>query len=180
MCQARAQTESARLRYRSAFWRLWPYVDGSLFWQRQENTFGEIRNLSEVNRNAQWGFQIGLNWNVFDGLSSAGSVKSAAAGVEQARQVERLEELNLAVGIREALVAIKNAREEIAAAEQGVGLAEENLRLQQALYKNGGGTIIELNTAQSALTKARSDQVDARISLHLALGLLDRAVGTEK
>jgi outer membrane protein TolC len=179
--QTRAQVRSARLRDRSAFWNLWPTVEGGLSYQKATANFGGIANLDSFDSpNATWGLSIGLNWNVFDGLASIGGLKTAGANVAIARESQRQEELNAAVGIREALVAIRNAREGMAAAEHGVSLAEENLRLQQALYENGGGTILDLNTAQAALTKARIDSVDAGISLRLAVALLDRAVGAER
>jgi outer membrane protein TolC len=178
---ARAEVRSAQLRDRSAFWNLWPTLEGSLTYQKTSTNSDAIWNPSSLtDRDAAWGLSIGLNWNVFDGLASIGSHKSAGADVAIARESQRQEELNAAVGVREALIAIKNAREGMAAAGEGVSLAEENLRLQQALYENGGGTILDLNTAQAALTKARIDQVDAGISLHLAVAQLDRAVGAER
>lgn len=178
---AREQIRSARYRDRSAFWNLWPTLDGSLSYQKISATFGEISDLGELkNHDATWGLSIGLRWNVFDGLASIGGIKTSRAEVAVAREAARQEELNAAVGIREALVAIKNAREGITASEHGVSLAEENHRLQQALYENGGGTILDLNTAQAALTKARIDEVDAKISLHIAVAQLDRAIGTER
>jgi outer membrane protein TolC len=63
------------------------------------------------------------------------------------------------------------------AAEEAVALAEENFKLQQALYQNGAGTILELNNAQVDRTKAKNALVEATISLHLANAQLDRALG---
>jgi outer membrane protein len=178
---SRAQLRAAQKLHRSAFWDLWPTIGGSLFYEKQDASFSRISNLGDLtNEQASWGLSIGLNWNIFDGLGRLGSLKTATANETIARESVRQAELDAAVGIREALVATRNAREGIVAAEQGVGLAEENLRLQQALYENGGGTILDLNTAQVALTRARTDLVDARISLHLAIAQLKRAVGAER
>ena len=123
------------------------------------------------------GFSIGLSWNIFDGLGTIGGVKSAKASVAAAREEFRRQELETALGVREARIEIKNAHEGIHAAQEAVELAAENLKLQEALYENGGGTILELNNAQVENTRARNSLIEARIGLHLAYALLDRAMG---
>jgi outer membrane protein TolC len=182
--QAEAELAAARLRHRSAFWSQFPTLSGSLFYNRQvdaqpsrSDAFGDVFDLGDLQKNASWGFSIGLDWSVFDGLGTLGEVKSSRAAAAAARESTRREALAAELAVREAEVAIRNAREGIVAAQEAVELAEENLRLQQALYENGGGTILELNNAQVERTRAHNSLVDAGIGLHLAYAQLDRALG---
>jgi len=58
-----------------------------------------------------------------------------------------------------------------------VTFAEESVRLQRALYENGGGTLLEWNNAQVELTRARVAVVEAEVQLRLAQAQLERALG---
>ncbi len=118
-----------------------------------------------------------MNWDIFDGMRTIGGIQRAKAQEASALQSRREAELSASLGVREALVAIRDTREGIRAGQESVNLAEENLKLQQALYDNGGGTILEVNTAQADLSKAKTDLINGRIDLQLALALLDRALG---
>jgi len=175
--RAEAELRGARLSYRSSFWSLFPTLHGTLFYSRQADALSRVIKLSQLDQNAQWGFAIGLRWDIFDGLATWGDVQRAKAEVSSAREARREQELAAALAVREAQIAIQNARDGVRAAEEGVGLAEENLKLQQALYENGGGTMLELNDAQVQWTRAKHALVEARIELHVALAQLDRAVG---
>lgn len=175
---AKAQAKASRDRYRSALWSQFPTLSGSLFYGKGADRLGDLTNPDELKSNgSEWGFSIGVNWDLFDGMRTIGGIKRARAQEASALQGQREAELSAALGIREALVAIRDAREGIRAGQESVNLAEENLKLQQALYENGGGTILEVNTAQADLTKAKTDLINGRVDLQLALALLDRALG---
>jgi outer membrane protein TolC len=145
--------------------------------KRRGAAFSDLFDLGDLQGNASWGFAIGLNWRFFDGLGTIGNVRSAKANLASTKEERRRQELEAALNVREAMIAIKNAQEGIRAAEESVELAAENLKLQQALYENGGGTILELNNAQVENTRARNSLVEAQIGLHLAHAQLDRAIG---
>jgi outer membrane protein TolC len=202
--RAGAQLQAAQQRNRSAFWSQFPSLNGSLFWSRQTQAYRpeqflfneegevigslpaekrrgpalrELLDFGDLEDDASWGFSIGLNWRIFDGLGTIGNVRSAKASLAGSKEEQRRQELDAALQVREAVVAIRNAQEGIRAAEESVELAAENLKLQQALYENGGGTILELNNAQVENTRARNSLIEAQIGLHLAYALLDRAIG---
>lgn len=176
--QAQAAQRAAKLQSKSAFWSMLPSLGGSASYQKGLDDLWDTVNPADIDQpNASWGIGIGVNWRVFDGLSSIGNYKRAKASVVAASESVRRQELEASLAVRQAQVAVKNAREGIDAATESVALAEENLRLQQALYDNGGGTILEVNNAQAELTRARNDLVNARISLHMALAQQERAIG---
>jgi len=176
--QAKAQVVAAGDRYRSSVWSQLPTLGGSLFYSKGADHLSDVTNPDELKGNgAEWGFTIGLNWEVFDGMRTIGEIQRAKADEAAARESRRQAELRASLGVRGALVAIRDAREGIRVAQESVNLAEENLKLQQALYDNGGGTILEVNTAQADLSLAKSDLIKNRVTLHMAHALLDRALG---
>ncbi|MDM7916905.1 MAG: TolC family protein, partial [Candidatus Eisenbacteria bacterium] len=172
--RARESSRAAHLDYRSAFWSQFPSIDGSLFYSKTADSRADIWDLGHLKDDARWGFTLGLRWDIFPGLSKIGAVQRTNAQALAAREEVRRQELQTELDVREARIAIQNARESISAAEASVQLAEENLKLQQALYENGGGTILELNNAQAELTRARVSLVQAQIDLHLAVAQLQR------
>jgi outer membrane protein TolC len=184
MGSAEASLLAAGNRRRSAFWSQFPTLRGSLFYNRRVDTddgrgtaLADAFELGNFKANASWGWAISMNWDVFDGMNTIGRIKSTRAAEASSREQRRSQELASGLAVREAEVAIRNAREGMRAAQEAVSLADESLKLQQALYENGGGTILELNTAQVERTRARNSLVDQRIGLHLALAQLDRALG---
>jgi outer membrane protein TolC len=175
--QAGEQHRASKLRYRSSWWAHFPSLDLSMYYSKQGSGADKILDPELLDQDAYWGYAFGLQWNIFDGMSTYGSVRGARADLYASKERQRQEELNAALGVREAQIAIRNAREGRNAAEEAVALAEENLKLQEALYQNGAGTILELNNAQVERTKAKNSLVEATISLHLANAQLDRALG---
>lgn len=175
---AKAQARAARDRYRSALWSQLPTVGGSLFYGKGSDRLGDLLDPDQIRSDGtDWGFSVGVNWNIFDGMRTIGGIQRAKAQESSAQEGRREAELGAALGVRTALVAIRDAREAIRASQESVNLAEENLKLQQALYDNGGGTILEVNTAQADLSAAKTDLISSRVDLQLALALLDRALG---
>lgn len=131
----------------------------------------------DFDRSANWGFNVGLSLDLFDGFATKGDIQQATAN---RRADERtLDELRLQVAleVRESLLEIKNASEGIRSAREGVALAEESARLQRALYEAGGGTLLEWNNAQVELTRARTALIEAEVNLRLAQAGLENAVG---
>jgi outer membrane protein len=175
--QARAATHAAELRYRSAWWGHFPVVSLGADWTKGANKLGDALDLGDLDTGSSMGFGLSLSWPLFDGMVTYGNVRGSKADLYAAQERERQEKLNAALGVREAQIAIRNAREGMNAAQEAVALAEENLKLQEALYQNGAGTILELNNAQVERTRAKNSLVEATISLHLANAQLDRALG---
>lgn len=182
--RAELDVASAKLRYRSAFWSQFPTIAMGLSYSKQitqdgsvTEDLGDLLDTGALKDDARWGWSVGLRWNIFDGFGTIGEVRRSKASVYALTEARRQEELAAALAVREARIAIKNATEEIRAAEEAVALAEESLKLQEALYQNGGGTILELNNAQVERTRAKTSLVNARIAHQIASALLDRALG---
>jgi outer membrane protein len=79
--------------------------------------------------------------------------------------------------VTEAYEAYETARATADYAAQGLVVAQENYRVQQARYRAGASTILDLLDAQSGLTEAEAELVQARYAARLALAGLEAMLG---
>jgi len=170
-----ASLRAAEASEAAARWQRLPSLGAGYSYFKEADDLGG--SLQRLNRNAQWGFNVGLSLNIFDGLNMEGGMQQATARRRQDERALEESRLQAALDIREAALSIRNASEEIRSAREGVTFAEESVRLQRALYENGGGTLLEWNNAQVELTRARVAVVEAEVQLRLAQAQLERALG---
>ena len=79
--------------------------------------------------------------------------------------------------VTEAYEAYQTARATADFSAQGLVVARENYRVQEARYRAGASTILDLLDAQSGLTVAQADLVQARYAARLALAGLEAMLG---
>src|SRR5262249_49549137 len=120
---------------------------------------------------------VSLTWNICTGFSTKASVREAEwneavldAQLVGERQAIRLE-------AEQARLAVRAAKGELAAAEEALTNAREQLRLAEGRYQTGVGNIIELDDAQVAVTSAAAQRVQAEFDLASARAQLLHVVG---
>jgi outer membrane protein TolC len=86
-------------------------------------------------------------------------------------------ELALRRDVVQAYEAYEAARATSQLSLQSVGVAQENLRVQEERYRAGATTIIDLITAQVSLSEAEAGLVQARYGTRLALSGLEAILG---
>ena len=121
----------------------------------------------------------GLAFSVplFDGRERAGRVQQAAAELE--REEYRLRQLreNVRLEVQQSYQALQAARERVEATEATVERAERALEIAQTRFENGLSTQIELNDAELAVTRARTNQARALHDYAVAQARLLAATG---
>lgn len=130
-----------------------------------------------ADRRDGWMAGINSNWAIFDGRATAGKVRQARSQATQARLGEEELALAIDVEVRQAHSALTEASELVAASKKTVEQAQESLRLARARQQAGTATQLDVLSAQSALTLARSTQSQARYAYTVALAGLQRAIG---
>jgi outer membrane protein TolC len=135
--------------------------------------------LSQDLGNTDYGWITGvqLTWNIFDGLLTRGKVQQATAlygraGVELDDVSRRIE-----LEVRTAYSNFIEADEVLKSQEKVVEEAEEAVRLAMARNDAGTGTQLDVLSAQTALTEARTTQIQALHDYSAARARLERAVG---
>ena len=80
--------------------------------------------------------------------------------------------------LKEAVLRLANAEENIPTTRKAIEQAEENLRVNEERYKAQVTTITEVLDAQTLLTRARVNNLTALYNHNLAKAKLRRALGT--
>jgi len=102
-----------------------------------------------------------LTWNIFDGLQTRGRVVEATANYERAGIEIEDTARRIELEVRTAYSKFIEARDVLESQKKVVEQAEEALRLATARSDAGTGTQLDVLSAQTALTDARSTQVQA-------------------
>jgi len=129
------------------------------------------RDVSGWNAGAQF------SWDIFDGFLTRGRVRQAKAleekaGFDLADTTRRIE-----LEVRAAYSNFIEAREVLESQKKVIEQAEEALRLANTRAEAGTGTQLDVLSAQTALTEARSTQVQALHDYDVTRARLERAVG---
>jgi outer membrane protein TolC len=124
-----------------------------------------------------WTTGIQFSWNWFDGYLTKGRIEEARA-LHQ-RSVVDLDDTTRRIQqeVRTAFSNFIEAQEVLESQKKVQEQAEEALRLAIARNEAGAGTQLDVLSAQTALTEARSTQVQALHDYAVARARLQRAVG---
>lgn len=126
---------------------------------------------------SNWTVGVGVRFTAFDGLATRARVRQAQAAAEQARRAAALAEQQASLEVRTAFHEVAAARQGLALAGQARRLAERSLAIVEDRYREGLTTLVELLDAETALTAARSREVEGQQDLLRAQATLDLAVG---
>ena len=136
----------------------------------------------ENNLNADlYGWVAGaqLSWNLFDGQLTRGKIIEAKARHDQAQLDVEQSGRQIELDVRTAYSNFIEAREVLDSQKLVQEQAQEALRLAEARQKAGTGTQLDVLSAQTALTQARTTQVQALHDYAVARARLQRALGED-
>ena len=120
---------------------------------------------------------LSFSYPLWDNLQRELNVSRARMERDFARSLREDLERAAEADVSEAYLAFETAREEIRYAGIAVVVAQENYRVQQARYRAGATTILDLLDSQSQLTAAQAELVQARYAARLALAGLEAILG---
>ena len=118
-----------------------------------------------------------LTWNLFDaGLARAKVAEARARARQAALRVEQAAE-GIALEVREARIALRDALDRIAVVDRVVQSAKRNLGAASDLWQAGLARHSDILDAHSQLTDAEYQAVAARADAALAAAAVDHAAG---
>jgi outer membrane protein TolC len=120
-----------------------------------------------------------LSWSIWDGQLTRGKVMEAKARYEQAQLDVDESGRQIELEVRTAYSNFIEAREVLESQKAVQEQAQEALRLAEARQKAGTGTQLDVLSAQTALTQARTTQVQALHDYAVARDRLQRALGED-
>lgn len=125
-----------------------------------------------------WNLSLTVALPIFDSGVTRARQASAAALLAATDARVRDVEAQVALEVRTARLDLGAAEERVLAVETAVAQAEEALRIARVRYEAGLGTPVELTDATVALTRVRTNQVNAQYDVLLSRARLRRALGT--
>ncbi|MEA5480099.1 TolC family protein [Pseudanabaena galeata UHCC 0370] len=137
------------------------------------------RDPSNFSYGTAAGYSIGLTlqWRLLDGGSAAAKADqqriNAAIATNQFADIKAQVRLE----IEEAYFSLKANEKNIVIAEKALSRAEQNLELARLRFQAGVGLQTEVNIAETSLTQARGNVLQAIIGYNQDLASLHRAVG---
>lgn len=155
---------------------LYPSVSVSANYSRYGDTPG-VKGSSYSEKD-DWHLMAAAKWNVWQWGKTRHAVDASRRRVEQARNARDNVTDMVALEVKDAYLRLREAEHRIAVTETAVIQAEENYRLNVERYREQVGTTTEVIDAQTLLTRARSNYFNALSAYHLALGGLERSMGT--
>ena len=120
---------------------------------------------------------LSVSFPLWDNFQRELNVSRARVARDAARAAREDLERAAHGDVIEAYEAFETARAAGDFAGQAVVVAQETFRVQQARYRAGASTILDLLDAQTALTEAQSELVQARYATRLALAGLEAILG---
>ena len=124
-----------------------------------------------------WNAQALVTWPIFQGGLTKARVREAIANQAVTHSQTVLERQQVRFDVIQARLAVRAGRAGLDTAKEIEVNAKERLRLAEARYQAGAGSIIELQDAQVAATTASGQVVQADYNLALARAQLLKAIG---
>ena len=126
----------------------------------------------------QWQAGVSLAIPLVDGGLVAAKTAQARGALDRAQALETSLRQTVIFEVRQALLALDEARESLVTTELNLVQARENVDLAQGRYAVGVGSSLEVSQAAEAFSRSRRDHNDALYGHHLALASLEKATAS--
>ncbi|MEW5745609.1 MAG: TolC family protein [Nitrospirota bacterium] len=138
------------------------------------------RSGDELSFKENWNLALRLTMPLFDGGAIKADVGRRQKELERTREEQQSLRLAIIREVKDAYLAIENARKRIGVTEKALESAQENLRIERLKFEAGGGTSTDVIDARTTLLRAETDYYQALFDKRLAAAALMRAMGEER
>lgn len=133
---------------------------------------------TDFRKNWDGSIKLGVNWNLFNGLSDHAQVEREAINYRIAEEEYFDRVRNLRLEAEQTLLSLQSWKEIIAINNENVTSAREDLRLAEERYRVGAGTLLDIINAQVNVTRSSATLVRAKYDSMIALSELQAIMGT--
>jgi outer membrane protein TolC len=120
---------------------------------------------------------LSLSMNIFSGFQTNARVEAAQLDLRKTQENIAGMESGLQTTAESVTLELRNTRQRIEAQSRTVEQADKGYRIATTRYKNGAGTLLEVNDAQLALTVATVNRLQALYQYLAASADLDQLIG---
>jgi outer membrane protein TolC len=126
-----------------------------------------------------WSACVTLNIPIWDGGVAKADIRQAKASLQSS--IADLNQMRISVGqdVRKSALNLQDAALRTKTTIHAVSLAEDALSVAYDRYNSGVATLVEVSNAQSELTQARDNYVDAQYDYALAVAQFEKATATQ-
>lgn len=137
---------------------------------------GQSDNFNSFLSATSSGVGLNLSMNLFNGMRSSARVEQSRADEQMLRTAVQQARDGVRLQVRAILNNITSARQRITAQQRTVDQAQRGYEIAQVRYREGAGSLLEISDADLALSRARTNSVQALHDFYNAKADLDRAL----
>jgi len=156
---------------------LWPNLDFNTTYQI--NGASDDFRLSGREISKSWTASLMLNIPLFDGGRTIGEVRKAKTDYYQAVLAEQQTKDDLRLEVEQAYDNLFMAKRALDVQKETISHAKEGLRIANLRYQSGVGTQLEVLSAQTALTDAKTNLAKAIYNFRLVKSALKKATSLD-
>ncbi len=157
----------------------WIYPNVSFNTTYQVTASSDDFKLREREVSKSWSAALVINIPLFDGGKTIGEVRKARVDYYNAMLAEQQALDDIRLEVEQANDNLQMARKALEVQKETITQAEEGLRIANLRYQSGIGTQLEVLSAQTALTDARTNLARAIYNYRLARAALKKAISVE-
>jgi len=132
---------------------------------------------NEIDNNRTFSFGLSLNYSIFQGFNLDVSRQIAEVNIMQKQQDLIKLELQIKSDIKKAVYDLQTAYKQAEILDRSIASAEQDVKLSEENYRIGYGTLLDLQTAITALNNLKINKINAIYSFLLAESLIKYLTG---
>ena len=127
--------------------------------------------------NKSWHIGAKASWSLWDGGATQNAIKKANAQLEQAKEANLATVDAVLLAVQKAYLNLRSAEQTIQSTQTAVAQGQESFRIATLRYRAGVGTNLDVLDAETKLTDARNNYVQALYNYNISIAALEQLTG---
>ena len=127
--------------------------------------------------NKSWHIGAKASWSLWDGGATQNKVKVATDTLEKAKEANLAAVDNVLLAVQKAYLNLRSAEQTIQSTQTAVAQGQESFRIATLRYRAGVGTNLDVLDAETKLTDARNNYVQALYNYNISIAALEQLTG---
>ena len=128
-------------------------------------------------RTKSWSVGASASWSLWDGGATQNAIKKANAQLEQAKEANLATVDAVLLAVQKAYLNLRSAEQTIQSTQTAVAQGQESFRIATLRYRAGVGTNLDVLDAETKLTTARNNYVQALYNYNISIAALEQLTG---
>ena len=124
-----------------------------------------------------WSVGATASWSLWDGGATQNAIKKVNAQLEQAKEANLATVDAVLLAVQKAYLNLRSAEQTIQSTQTAVAQGQESFRIATLRYRAGVGTNLDVLDAETKLTDARNNYVQALYNYNISIAALEQLTG---